>query len=59
MFEAEITVGVPLMAPVAASMDNPLGRDGEIDHEATAPPLDVGVTVVMAAFFAKVNEFGV
>ena len=47
------------MAPVAASMDNPLGRDGEIDHEATAPPLDVGVTVVMAAFFAKVNEFGV
>ena len=57
--EADVAVGVPLMAPVDASKERPAGNDGEIDHATTAPPLDVGVTAVMAESFASVNEFGV
>ena len=47
------------MAPVEVSKDRPAGNDGEIDHETTAPPLEVGVAVVMAESFANVKEFGV
>ena len=59
MVEVEVTVGVPLMAPVEVSKDRPAGNDGEIDQETTAPPLEVGVAVVMAESFANVKEFGV
>ena len=38
--------------------DSPDGKVGEIDHDATAPPLAVGVTVVIATPFASVNELG-
>ena len=50
--------GVPLIAPVDESSDSPAGSEGETDHEVTAPPLVVGVTVVMAVPLVNVNEFG-
>ena len=59
MVDVDVAVGVPLIAPVEVSKDRPAGNDGETDHETTAPPLDVGVAVVMAESLAKVNEFGV
>ena len=49
---------MPLMAPVALSSDNPDGSEGETDHEVTAPPVDVGVTVVMAVPLVRVRELG-
>ena len=56
---AEVTaVGVPEIAPVAVSKDRPAGRVAEIDQEMTAPPLDVGVAVVMAASFVSVSVLG-
>ena len=33
----------------------PFGSDGEIDHEVTVPPLEVGVTVVIAVPLLRVN----
>ena len=53
-----MAVGVPLMAPVELSRDRPDGSEGETDHEVTAPPLEVGVTVVMAVPLVKANVFG-
>jgi hypothetical protein len=54
----EVTaVGFPLMAPVEESRDKPAGSDGETDQEVIAPPLVVGVNVVMAVPFSKVREF--
>ena len=50
----ETAVGVPLIAPVEESIFRPAGSDGEIVQEVTAPPLAVGVTVVMATSFVKV-----
>ena len=50
-------VGFPLMAPVEESRDKPAGSDGETDQEVMAPPLVVGVNVVMAVPFSKVREF--
>ena len=50
-------VGFPLMAPVEESRDKPAGRDGETDQEVMAPPLVVGVNVVIAVPFSKVREF--
>ena len=46
------------MAPVEESRDRPAGRDGEIDHEVMAPPLALGVTVVIAVPLVSVNESG-
>ena len=43
--DGETTVGVPLITPVDASMLRPVGRLGEIDHNATGPPVEVGVMV--------------
>ena len=55
----EVTaVGVPEIAPFEESRERPAGSDGETDQEVTAPPLVVGVTVVMAVPLVKVNEFG-
>ena len=55
----EIAVGVPGMAPVDVSRDKPAGSVGETDHDTTVPPVEVGVTAVIAESFASVNEFGV
>ena len=49
-------MGVPLMAPVEESSDKPAGREGETDQEVTAPPLTLGVAVVMAVPLVRVNE---
>ena len=46
------------MAPVDESRERPAGSDGETDQEVTFPPLEVGVTVVMAVPLVKVNVFG-
>ena len=40
------------------SKDKPAGRDGETDHEVIAPPLTVGVTVVIAVPLVSENELG-
>ena len=50
----ETTVGVPLISPVAASIDNPIGRAGETDQVLTAPPLTVGVTAPIGVPFVSV-----
>ena len=46
------------MAPVDESRARPAGNDGETDQEVTVPPLEVGVTVVMAESLVSVNEAG-
>ena len=51
-------VGVPEMAPVDESSDRPAGKEGETDQEVTGPPLEVGVTVVIAVPFVKVKVLG-
>lgn len=53
-----IVVGVPEIVPVDVSNSSPVGNAGETDHEVTAPPVEDGVTLVMADPFAMVNEFG-
>ena len=53
-----MALGVPLIAPVEESSDNPAGSEGETDHDVIAPPLTLGVTVVMAVPLVRVNEFG-
>ena len=53
-----MAVGVPLMAPVEESRESPAGSDGETDQDVTVPPLEVGVTVVMAVPLVSVNELG-
>ena len=55
MVEEDTAVGVPESSPVEVSKASPAGRDGEIDQEVTAPPLDVGVVVVIAVPFVKLN----
>ena len=50
--------GVPLMAPVEESRESPVGSEGETDQVVMVPPLEVGVTVVMAVPFVKVKELG-
>jgi hypothetical protein len=35
---------------------NPAGSAGEIDHEATGPPLEVGDTVLIGTPLTSVNE---
>ena len=58
MVEEDTTEGVPLRAPVDESSESPVGSEGETDQEVMVPPLDVGVTAVMAVPLVKVNEFG-
>ena len=53
--EDVMAVGVPEMAPVDVLKERPLGSDGEIDHEMIAPPLALGVAVVMAESLVSVN----
>ena len=47
------------MVPVTVSKLSPAGSAGEIDQDATGPPLAVGVTGVMAVPFSIVNVLGV
>jgi hypothetical protein len=55
-----VTVGVPLMTPVAVEKESPVGSEEEILHEllATAPPEFVGVIDEIALFTVKVNVVG-
>ena len=46
------------MAPVDESRANPAGSEGETDQVVMAPPLEVGVTVVMAVPLVSVSELG-
>jgi len=46
--KAELTVGVPLISPVDASISRPVGSEGAIDHVTTGPPLTLGMPVVIA-----------
>ena len=41
-------VGVPEIAPVVLDRVRPAGSVGDTDQEVTAPPLEVGETVVIA-----------
>ena len=54
-----MAVGVPLMAPVEEEKERPVGSVPEIDQEVTVPPLEVGVTVVMAESLVKERVLGV
>ena len=54
-----MAVGVPEMEPVEVEKERPDGSEGEIDHAVTAPPLVVGVTVVMVVSLVRVSELGV
>jgi len=56
--DEETSVGVPQIVPLLDSKVRPVGNDGEIDQELTAPPLAVGVTEVIATPFVSVNEPG-
>ena len=60
VYEADVVtaVGVPLIAPVEESKDNPAGSDGETDQEVIGPPLTVGVAVVIEVPFVNVNVLG-
>ena len=58
MFDADTTVGVPLITPVEVLKERPVGSDGEIDQEVTVPPLDDGVRVDMAELLVSVSELG-
>tara|TARA_A200000113_G_scaffold117606_1_gene105485 strand:- start:2100 stop:2363 length:264 start_codon:yes stop_codon:yes gene_type:complete len=53
--EEEIAVGVPEISPFEVEKVSPAGRVGEIAHDVTAPPLAVGVAVVIAVPFVNVN----
>tara|TARA_B100000674_G_C37380012_1_gene707005 strand:- start:49 stop:276 length:228 start_codon:yes stop_codon:yes gene_type:complete len=46
------------MAPVDVLKESPVGSEGDIDHEVTVPPLDDGVSVVMAEPLVSVSELG-
>ena len=58
MVNGETAVGVPLISPVVALNVRPAGKAGEIDQDATGPPLAVGAIGVMAVPFSAVNELG-
>ena len=52
------SVGVPEIEPSVVLNVNPAGRVAEMDHVVTAPPLEVGVTEVIAVPLVRVNESG-
>ena len=58
VYEADdvIADGVPLIAPVEESRDRPAGSVGETEYVTTAPPVDVGVSAVIAVPFSSVSE---
>ena len=48
--------GVPPTVPDELLKVNPAGSAGEMDHEATGPPLEVGETVPIETPLTSVNE---
>ena len=52
------TVGVPLIAPVEVEKERPDGSVPVNAQDVTAPPLEVGVAVVMAEFLVKTRVPG-
>lgn len=54
----DVRVGVPEIAPVEVSKESPAVMVGEIDQETTAPPLEVGVAVVIGESFVNVRKLG-
>ena len=56
--DASTAVGVPEIDPFEVEKERPAGRVGEIDQDVTAPPLEVGVTVVMAESLLNVRKLG-
>ena len=58
VYEADdvIADGVPLIAPVEESRDRPAGSVGETEYVTTAPPVEVGVSAVIAVPFSRVSE---
>lgn len=57
--DEDTAVGVPEIDPFVVENERPAGSVGEIDHEVTAPPLALGVAVVIAVPLVSVNELGV
>ena len=51
-------VGVPEIAPVELSNDNPAGSAGVIAQFVTTPPLEVGLAVAIALSLVSVSELG-
>ena len=51
-------VGVPLIVPVVASMDRPVGSPGFTVQDTTAPPPVDGVTGVINSPFVRVSVLG-
>jgi hypothetical protein len=58
LVEDATAVGVPEIDPFEVENDRPAGRAGEIDHDVTFPPLEDGITVVIATPFTNVIELG-
>ena len=50
-----IAVGVPLISPEEVSRDKPAGSVGDTAQDTTVPPLEVGVTAVIAESFVSVK----
>ena len=53
-----IAVGVPVMAPVEADNESPVGSDGDIVQVVTVPPLYVGIAVCISEPLDKDKELG-
>ena len=51
-------VGVPEISPVELSNNNPAGSAGVISQFVTAPPVEVGMAVVIALSLVRVSELG-
>ena len=51
----DTAAGVPLTSPLDVLNESPAGRLGEIDQEVTVPPLMLGLAVVIAVPFVRVN----
>ena len=56
--DADVAVGVPVIAPVEVLKDNPAGKPGLIDQVVTGPPVFVGDQVEIAAPTEKVLDAG-
>jgi hypothetical protein len=54
----ETADGVPEISPLEVSRDRPAGSVGEIDHEVTVPPLELGEAAVIAEPFVNVRKLG-
>ena len=52
------SVGVPEIVPSVVLKASPSGKDGEMDHVTTSPPLTVGVTEVIAVPLVSVKLSG-